>query len=488
MSSTWPLSLLLLLAVGLSCTARGNTSWRTNTSHATFECTLPTVDASALSPGALASRCAASTTPLRIRNLLKKPRWRNAASVLGSRGKLLLSSLGTEMVRISVGSYLAQGPEAQSRELDEAKLDFLRRAWGSTAMAGTEAEAQLESAAISLRLQVQKQVQQGEASPLVQLGHFVAALEQDGAVPEDVYVFHNVSASVALAELTAPLVSLWREVTVAHIDRTRNQRGNELELATLKQTSRASSRRAERQLRRLRAVDTELGPLRALTRLGVGGAGSGTPFHDHELALNVAFAGRKHWLIAAPETELIHATPHELLHRILPSSQFQAAWRRLEGSERAWSCTQLPGEVVYLPDRFLHATVNLDEGLAVAVQCENTDPRTNLTALNSLVVHASEGAGDALGPCGTRWASPWAGLDASQSIEALHELLRQSGEANVRGADGLAPADVAARWGSVRVAQALASHGAAFTALHLQTAEAYGHRGLAAFIQSALSR
>lgn len=478
----WPFSLLLLLAVGLSCTARGDTSWRTNTSHATSECTLPTVDARSLSPGALASRCAGSATPLRIQNLLEKPGWRDAASVLGSRGKLLLSSLGTEMVRISVGSYLAQGPEAQTQELDEAKLAFLRRVWGTPARAGTGGEA-----AIALRSQVQQQVQKGDASPLVQLGHFVAALEQDGAVPEDVYVFHNVSASVALAEVVAPLVSLWREVTVAHIDRARKQRGNGLESAALQQTSRAA-RRAARQLRRLSAVDTELGPLRALTRLGVGGTGSGTPFHDHELALNVAFAGRKHWLIAAPETELIHASPHELLHRILPSSQFQTAWRRLESSERAWSCTQLPGEVVYLPDRFLHATVNLDEGLAVAVQCENTDPRTNLTALNALVVHASEGAGDALGPCGTRWASPWAGLDASQSIEALHELLRQSGEANVRGADGLAPADVAARWGSVRVAQALASHGAAFTVLHSQTAEAYGHRGLAAFIQSSLSR
>jgi hypothetical protein len=29
-------------------------------------------------------------------------------------------------------------------------------------------------------------------------------------------------------------------------------------------------------------------------------AGTGTPFHDHELAINMAFAGRKRWLVARP--------------------------------------------------------------------------------------------------------------------------------------------------------------------------------------------
>ena len=55
---------------------------------------------------------------------------------------------------------------------------------------------------------------------------------------------------------------------------------------------------------------------------------------------------------------------------------------------------------MFIPEQFLHATVNLEEGVAAAVQCDNTDPRTNLTALNALVVHASEEAHAALGPCG----------------------------------------------------------------------------------------
>ena len=60
--------------------------------------------------------------------------------------------------------------------------------------------------------------------------------------------------------------------------------------------------------------------------------GSGTPFHDHELALNLAFAGRKRWLIAAHDTELLPAGPHEILHSLLPSPQFQVRERGLRST------------------------------------------------------------------------------------------------------------------------------------------------------------
>jgi hypothetical protein len=61
------------------------------------------------------------------------------------------------------------------------------------------------------------------------------------------------------------------------------------------------------------------------------------------------------------------------------------------------SGTQHAGEMVFVPERYLHATVNLEPTVAAAVQCENADPRTNLSTLNSLIVHASEGARTLLG-------------------------------------------------------------------------------------------
>ena len=43
-------------------------------------------------------------------------------------------------------------------------------------------------------------------------------------------------------------------------------------------------------------------------------------------------------------------------------------WQRREAEGSAWRCTQQPGEAVFVPDSFLHATINVEEGLAVAVQ------------------------------------------------------------------------------------------------------------------------
>lgn len=43
-------------------------------------------------------------------------------------------------------------------------------------------------------------------------------------------------------------------------------------------------------------------------------------------------------------------------------------WRRREGQGHAWRCTQQPGEVVFVPQGFLHTTINVDESFAVAIQ------------------------------------------------------------------------------------------------------------------------
>ena len=54
---------------------------------------------------------------------------------------------------------------------------------------------------------------------------------------------------------------------------------------------------------------------------------------------------------------------------------------------------------MFVPEGFLHATVNLEESVAVAVQCDDgADPRTGISAeLNTLIVHAN-GVAEAFGP------------------------------------------------------------------------------------------
>ena len=250
----------------------------------------------------------------------------------------------------------------------------------------------------------------------------------------------------------------------------------------------------------------------ALTRLGVGGSGSGAPFHDHDvIALNVAFAGRKRWLVTRPcrpdcripfyegGAALYH--PEMLLSQARLAADpvraglepgISAALHMLGEGGDTWDCTQHPGEVVFIPAMFLHATVNLDESVAVAVQCDDSvDPRAGLSELNALIVHAN-GAAAALGPCGTPWESPFTDVGADKALEML-KMLPDSfrGDPKVflnrpHSSDGHAPVDVAVRFGSAGVASALAVHGARFLPRHLADAEQRGHAALAAFIGSSL--
>ena len=217
---------------------------------------------------------------------------------------------------------------------------------------------------------VERQVRAGGPRPQVGLGDWLTAL-REGTTPRDSYVFMNVSGG-PVAQALAPLHALWRDISGSGPD---------------------------------------------LTRLGVGGSGSGAPFHAHHgvVALNVAFAGRKRWLVTRPcrpdcripffEGGAAVYHPEMLLSQAPPGGGLiagpAAALRMLAGADGdTWDCTQHPGEVVFVPAMFLHATINLDESVAVAVQCDDSDPRASLSELNALIVHAN-GAAVALGPCGT---------------------------------------------------------------------------------------
>ena len=234
------------------------------------------------------------------------------------------------------------------------------------------------------------------------------------------------------------------------------------------------------------SADTDAGSrLHTITRVGVGGADSGIPFHAHETALNVVFGGRKLWLVAQPDDQISTLDSSAIVgsERLrwqeldeptrlnwvalgwtraswegeepppasddldwgeLPSEQALAArtlgfteltwdeesredteigspaadllpseedrireflegvneveggdrvsgsgdrdgadtqretdsdrervlddWRRRESLGQAWRCTQQPGDVVFVPEGFLHTTINVEESFSVAVQ------------------------------------------------------------------------------------------------------------------------
>lgn len=227
--------------------------WLTNLSHVSGGCNMEViVVGDQLSLDALAQRMATATAPLLVRGLFDHPEWRAQAAVLGRRAALTNGILGLEMIRLSVGQLLSHGPE--SSRLDKEKLAFMRSEWSG--------------AAGDVLPSIELQVGSGEARPQLTVGAWLDAIRR-GAAPKDAYAFHNVSG-VRFGREALPTEELWRATTLARFEAGR------------------------------RSVWTGMRPP-ALIRLGIGGSGSGAPFHDHDvIALNVGFAGRKRWLVTKP--------------------------------------------------------------------------------------------------------------------------------------------------------------------------------------------
>ncbi|XP_051023174.1 jmjC domain-containing protein 8 isoform X1 [Acomys russatus] len=93
---------------------------------------------------------------------------------------------------------------------------------------------------------------------------------------------------------------------------------------------------------------------------GIAGAGSGVPFHWHGPGFSEVIYGRKRWFLYPPEkTPEFHPNKTTLawLLEIYPS---------LAPSTRPLECTIQAGEVLYFPDRWWHATLNLDTSVFIS--------------------------------------------------------------------------------------------------------------------------
>merc|ERR1712107_592107 len=104
----------------------------------------------------------------------------------------------------------------------------------------------------------------------------------------------------------------------------------------------------------------------------LGGRNSGTQFHTHGPAFLTLFSGRKVWYIHKPGTfpnksaAALHRTVQTWASTVLPT---------LDGSKPT-SCLQYPGETLYVPDSWSHATINLD--LAIGVSWQRTTAKTDI--------------------------------------------------------------------------------------------------------------
>jgi hypothetical protein len=99
--------------------------------------------------------------------------------------------------------------------------------------------------------------------------------------------------------------------------------------------------------------------------IAIGNAYSGTQFHHHADGWNLQIFGKKHWMMYPPSQmppihyPSIYVGIRRWFDHFLP---------QLEESEKPIVCTAGPGDVIYIPDGWYHATVNLGESVGVAGQ------------------------------------------------------------------------------------------------------------------------
>lgn len=87
---------------------------------------------------------------------------------------------------------------------------------------------------------------------------------------------------------------------------------------------------------------------------GIGGKGSGVQWHIHGPGFSECIHGRKHWVLYPPENKPKYDPDYTSRHWM------EEVYTSLNESERPYECTLHPGEMIYFPNEWFHATINLD--------------------------------------------------------------------------------------------------------------------------------
>jgi hypothetical protein len=112
---------------------------------------------------------------------------------------------------------------------------------------------------------------------------------------------------------------------------------------------------------------------------GIGNRGSGVQFHTHGPGFSEALHGRKHWVLYPPSHPPPYYHPDQTSRnwmefvytnasKLMTESANSNGNRELSKEEqhllshggRPYECTLEPGELIYFPDRWHHATINCD--------------------------------------------------------------------------------------------------------------------------------
>jgi hypothetical protein len=87
---------------------------------------------------------------------------------------------------------------------------------------------------------------------------------------------------------------------------------------------------------------------------GVGNIGSGVQWHTHGPGFSESIHGRKHWVLYPPERKPAYDSDYASRYWM------ENNYMEIENEDDLpWECTLNPGDLVYFPDQWHHATINL---------------------------------------------------------------------------------------------------------------------------------
>lgn len=127
--------------------------------------------------------------------------------------------------------------------------------------------------------------------------------------------------------------------------------------------------------------------------LAVGGSRSGVQFHKHAAGWNTQIHGRKRWLLYEPETMPPYHYP---THGMSVETWLRTVFPKLPKERRPLSCTTQPGELIYVPETWYHATMNMGESIGAAGQDKEPLTKVQYHWNRGNAVHKGDGPAAAL--------------------------------------------------------------------------------------------
>ncbi|XP_068223421.1 jmjC domain-containing protein 8-like [Palaemon carinicauda] len=98
----------------------------------------------------------------------------------------------------------------------------------------------------------------------------------------------------------------------------------------------------------------------AALSFGLAGPGTGVPFHFHGPGFAETLWGRKRWFMYPP-----HVNPNFHPNRTTLQWLIEDYPRRKDDIN-LYECTLSPGEIIYFPDKWWHATLNIDSSVFIS--------------------------------------------------------------------------------------------------------------------------